>query len=166
METFFSSGVRPDHFDNHHHVAYRHPTLLRLFLGLARQHSGPARPPLVANLDPTDILRGTSKDRADWFGENAPRMLGESNAWHPDRLYASFHGERATLPTLLAILEALPPGSSEIICHPGRVHDLLRRRSGHIVQRESELAIPTSPQLREAMKRGGIDLVRYAGLSA
>lgn len=159
METLFSSGVRPDHFDNYHHVAYRHPTLLRLFLGLARQHGCPARPPLVANLDPADILRGASKNRADWFGENAPRMLGESNAHHPDRRHASFHGERATLP-------ALPPGRSEIMCHPGQAKGGLRRRGGHIVQRESELAIPASPQVREALKLGGIDLVRYAGLSA
>ncbi|MGA2819429.1 MAG: carbohydrate deacetylase [Anaerolineales bacterium] len=166
VESLFSAGVRPDHFDSHHHVAYLHPTLLRLFLGLARQYGCPVRPPLVADLDHTDILRGIPKDQANWFAENAPRMLCESKAQHPDRLYASFYGQRATLPALLAILEALPPGSSEIMCHPGQVDDLLRRGSSYIAQRESELAILTSPQVREAVKRDGIQLVRYAGLSA
>jgi predicted glycoside hydrolase/deacetylase ChbG (UPF0249 family) len=165
VECLVSTGLHPDHLDSHHHVAFLHPVLLRLFLELAREHPCAVRPLLVADLAWTSILRSIPKPQVEWFQKNAPRMVSESMVPHPGRLYTSFFGERATLPVLLSLLKSLPSGTSEIMCHPGLVDDGLVQSSSYAVQPAAELAVLTSPQVREAVQQSGIQLIGYAELS-
>lgn len=63
----------------------------------------------------------------------------------------------------LAIHEQLPEGTSELMCHAGRVDNALRACGDrHIDQREKELAILLDPTVRESIQRLGIELVNFS----
>jgi predicted glycoside hydrolase/deacetylase ChbG (UPF0249 family) len=66
---------------------------------------------------------------------------------------------------LVALIGALPPGSTEFMCHPGRCREPLRHARTRLKEsRERELEALLSSQAREAMARHGVELVNYAGL--
>jgi hopanoid biosynthesis associated protein HpnK len=60
------------------------------------------------------------------------------------------------------ILDSLPPGTWEFVCHPGYVDDDLERAHTRLLQaREQELAVLTSASAREALQRTGVELISY-----
>jgi predicted glycoside hydrolase/deacetylase ChbG (UPF0249 family) len=63
------------------------------------------------------------------------------------------------------LLEALPEGSTELMCHPGHCGPALRAAPTRLKQsRERELAALVSAEARAAIGRHGIQLVRYTEL--
>jgi predicted glycoside hydrolase/deacetylase ChbG (UPF0249 family) len=63
---------------------------------------------------------------------------------------------------LVKLLEALPEGSTELMCHPGRCGAALRAAPTRLKEsRERELAALISPEARAAVDRLGIRLARY-----
>jgi predicted glycoside hydrolase/deacetylase ChbG (UPF0249 family) len=83
---------------------------------------------------------------------------------HPDRFISSFFGEKSlTLRTLLQILDTLPPGTSELMCHPGYDEPALAA-SSYRQERETELALLTEPAVRDRVKHLGIELATYGTL--
>ena len=66
---------------------------------------------------------------------------------------------------LLALLAALPPGVSELYCHPseGVAPAMAPYQQGY--DHAGELAALTSARVREAVRAGGVELVSYAELA-
>jgi hopanoid biosynthesis associated protein HpnK len=63
------------------------------------------------------------------------------------------------------ILRGCDDGINEVMCHPGFVDDDLRRTPTRLLaQRQRELDLLTSSELREAIRRAGITLVSYKDL--
>jgi predicted glycoside hydrolase/deacetylase ChbG (UPF0249 family) len=75
-----------------------------------------------------------------------------------------FFDAGATQDSLLALLRALPEGTTELMCHPAVVDDELRTTSGYALPRARELAVLTSAAAREAVRARGIALVGFAAL--
>jgi predicted glycoside hydrolase/deacetylase ChbG (UPF0249 family) len=68
---------------------------------------------------------------------------------------------------LVELLGAIPPGSTELMCHPGRCGEALRHARTRLKEsREHELAALLAPQVREAVERNGIELVNYPRLNS
>jgi predicted glycoside hydrolase/deacetylase ChbG (UPF0249 family) len=66
---------------------------------------------------------------------------------------------------LLGLLQSLPQGSTELMCHPGRCGDALRRAPTRLKEsRQAELEALTAPEVREAIQRAGIELGNYGSL--
>jgi hopanoid biosynthesis associated protein HpnK len=66
---------------------------------------------------------------------------------------------------LLRILQALPEGTWELVCHPGYSDDDLRAAGTRLTQsREIELAALTSAETKDALARQNIELISYAEL--
>jgi predicted glycoside hydrolase/deacetylase ChbG (UPF0249 family) len=66
---------------------------------------------------------------------------------------------------LVELIGAIPQGSTELMCHPGRCREPLRNARTRLKEsRERELAALLSSQAREALERHGVELVNYAGL--
>lgn len=133
------TGRLPTHFDSHHH-SHRIPAVLEALIVLARETGLPIRNPSP---------------------EGAARLQAAGVAT-TDRFVERFFGSEATLETLLEILDDLPPGTTELMCHPARVDDDLRRHSSYLDDRERELAVLTSPEAREAVASRGIRLATFA----
>jgi predicted glycoside hydrolase/deacetylase ChbG (UPF0249 family) len=66
---------------------------------------------------------------------------------------------------LLKLLETLPPGSTELMCHPGHCGPALRAARTRLKEsRERELAALVAAEVRSAVERLDIRLVRYLEL--
>ena len=85
---------------------------------------------------------------------------------HPDWLVElPAHGARLDAPGLLRLLDRLPEGTSELVVHVGHVDDTLARADKYTWQRERELAVLTSPEVRERLQRGDFALVHFGVLA-
>jgi hypothetical protein len=81
-----------------------------------------------------------------------------------DVFVEDFFGSEAELEVLLEILTQLAPGVTELMCHPGRVDEALRRDSSYVDERERELAILTHPEAIRAIQQGNITLTHFGEL--
>jgi len=70
--------------------------------------------------------------------------------------------EQLPIENLITILRNLPDGISEIMCHPGIVTPDLK--SSYSKERESELKILTSDQIKQEINRLGIKLISWKGV--
>ena len=63
---------------------------------------------------------------------------------------------------LVKLIQALPEGSTELMCHPGRCTEELRSARTRLKQsREEELEALTAPETRRALETNGVNLVNY-----
>jgi predicted glycoside hydrolase/deacetylase ChbG (UPF0249 family) len=66
---------------------------------------------------------------------------------------------------LVELLGLIPPGTTELMCHPGRCGAALQQARTRLKEsRERELEALVSPEVRKALSRNGIELVNYRGL--
>jgi predicted glycoside hydrolase/deacetylase ChbG (UPF0249 family) len=66
---------------------------------------------------------------------------------------------------LVALIRALPEGSTELMCHPGRATGELQRARTRLKEsREQELAALIAPETRRALAESGVELVNYRTL--
>jgi predicted glycoside hydrolase/deacetylase ChbG (UPF0249 family) len=167
LELVLALGGRVDHLDSHHHATYLHPTLLEIMLNLAREYRLPVRNPVprgglraavAAGLAPP----GTTPEAADGLEAAIRSQLAATGTPHPDTFVASFYGPGVGREQFLAILDDLPVGVSEVMCHPGH-HDK-NLASTYNAQREQELAVLTDPHMRDRIDELGIALITFGEL--
>ena len=132
----------PSHLDSHHHAA-RHPGVAPVFAAVARERSLAVR---AAN----------DEDR---------RALREAGVRTPDRFFGGFYGPDASFATLEGILASLDDGVSELMCHPARVDDALRRGSRYAEERDLEREILCDAKLPALVRSLGIELVGFDRLA-
>jgi len=83
---------------------------------------------------------------------------------YPDHFIGTFFGRRALrLDKLLCLLESLPEGISELMCHPG-YNDPALASSTYRRERELELGLLTHPAVRQRLVELGIQLVAFGAL--
>jgi chitin disaccharide deacetylase len=128
----------PTHLDSHHHAAL-HPSIAPVFAAVARGMSLPVRA----------------------SSEEARRALRAAGVRTPDRFFDGFHAEGVSFETLERILEAVPGGVSELMCHPGRVDEELKGGSTYVVEREWEIEVLCDPGIRQRVRALGIELVGF-----
>jgi len=64
-----------------------------------------------------------------------------------------------------SLIENLPDGTWELVCHPGYNDSELQRLPTRLQKsRENELAILTAPASRELLERNRIELISYRDL--
>ena len=150
----------PDHLDSHHHTSYLTPPLFGAMLELAREYGCAIRLPLadeadtgmiVSDLPPLTFLR--------------PMLLASTDVPRPDRFETRFYDEHATLAMLHGIVDTLPEGVTELMCHPGFADEQLAAISGYNRQRAAELAALTDPGLREHLRAAGVELISFRAQS-
>jgi predicted glycoside hydrolase/deacetylase ChbG (UPF0249 family) len=131
-------GRPPSHLDSHHHAAL-HASVLPVFADVASEHGLPVR---AANAISREWLR-------------------TAGLHVPDEFVESFYGGGATRENLVAIIEGLRDGVSELMCHPGHPDDQLRRVSDYADEREREVQILCDPEIPNLLDRYGIELIGF-----
>lgn len=124
-------GRNPTHIDSHQHVHLREP-VRSIVETCAHELSVPVR-----RCDPRIGYCG------DFYGQDA------DGSPIPGRI---------SVDGLVGILEALPPGVTELCCHPATGGDLETMYSAERVQ---ELEVLCDPRIREAIERLGIKLCSF-----
>jgi len=166
-------GRPPDHLDSHQHLGCLQPDVFAAMLALADAADIPVRDPRDF-LDPCRLERLLQRIGRENRGagprfedfKNLPETLSAlcrrlPRYRSPDAFRYEFYGSGARLEVLLGILDGLPQGVTELMCHPGyadAVEDTYRE------PRERELAILQDPLLLEAIRARGIVLTSFAVL--
>ena len=114
-------GRDPTHFDSHHHSHREVPAVFDAILAVAWETGLPVRSASAAMA-------------AQLKREGVPT---------PDHLVEDFYADGATLNDLIGIVEDLPVGTSELMCHPAVVDAELRSTSGYAEPRTRELDVLT-----------------------
>jgi chitin disaccharide deacetylase len=156
------AGLQLAHLDSHHHV-HALPSVMRIVVRLAKEYQIPrVRVPLDSPWRPGagPSNRFLGKTALCWLASHNMRMVREAGLSACDRMVGLFESGALTEERLLNMLDELPDGVSELLCHPGRVDQACRERYGHWnFQWEDELRALTSPLVRERLLANGIQLV-------
>jgi predicted glycoside hydrolase/deacetylase ChbG (UPF0249 family) len=163
------AGIRPTHLDTHKHT-HLAPPVLDAVARLGEEFDIPwVRRPFDF---PLNARRGAVP--------GATRLAGAALGLLRRRFHRVLekHGRRTTdhfagfqitgrfrTAELVDLLDAVPDGSTELMCHPGRCGEALRHARTRLKEsREHELEALVAPEVRQALERNGIELVNYAGL--
>jgi predicted glycoside hydrolase/deacetylase ChbG (UPF0249 family) len=171
IERMLQAGIQPSHFDTHKH-AHMFPAVLRPLLRAARSHDVLAvRNPFgqVWPLPLSSLLR----TRQVWKRFAQLNVLRNFSARF--RRDVEAHGLRTTdgslgvlvtgvldLKLFTAIIQNLPDGTWEFVCHPGYNDAALDQVRTRLRQsRQQELQLLTSPEAKELLRREQIELISY-----
>lgn len=154
-----ATGQAPTHLDSHHHASYFSEILFAIMLELADEYGLAIRWPLAPPAN-----QGFPPELADKVQEFLPRLAAEYRPRRPDHFVSAFYDEGATREGLLAILEALVEGATEIMTHPGYCDDELLRVTTYAAQRQAELKILTDPEVVGLVRGKGVALITFADL--
>ena len=155
------SGVKVSHFDCHKH-AHMFPAVLKPVLRAARGRSVPAvrNPfgpllPLPARPHPGESKlwrRVLELGALRSFAANFKKEVQRQGLRAPDGSVGVLDTGTLDLDSFLVIIDNLPEGTWEFVCHPGyNDQELDQVRTRLRQSRETELAVLTSPGARAAL---------------
>lgn len=167
VEKILDAGVKPTHLDTHKHT-HLLPPVLEAVARLSRRYGIPwvRRPfdyPMSAGGVP--IGRRLLSRSLDFLRRRFHRVLSSHGCKTTD-YFAGFQltGHLRTR-ELVALLEQLPPGSTEFMTHPGFCTEELQSARTRLKEsRRRELDALTDELTRTAVSRLGIRLVSYRDL--
>lgn len=170
FEAFARTGLPLDHVNAHCHM-HLHPRVLAAILRVGQEFGlaavrVPREPPLrswrAARRAPVRRLTA-SLGLAPWLGR-LRRRLAEAGVRSNDWVFGRTDTGRMAEDLLLGFVRELPPGVTEIYCHPATrpVPELGRSRPGE--GPEAEFRALTSPRVTEALGRTGAERIAFTDI--
>jgi predicted glycoside hydrolase/deacetylase ChbG (UPF0249 family) len=163
------AGRLPDHLDCHHFV-HLYPPFFQVYAELAARFHLPLRIPFPPETEfeqaarTLPFLEGFPRDLVRGMIVTNSALVKARRLAHPDRFISTFFGRGAlTLEALFGLLETLPGGVTELMCHPG-YDDPALAASSYRAEREIELHLLTHPAVQDRVKALGIELVTFSAL--
>jgi predicted glycoside hydrolase/deacetylase ChbG (UPF0249 family) len=162
VQRILGAGIQPTHLDTH-----KHTHLLPQVLDAVARISQDFRIPWVRK--PFDFAG--QPGGVGWKNQLMAMRRGAFQRVLTGRGCRStdwFSGFRVTgaydAEALVALIHALPEGSTEFMCHPGVLTDELRAAPTRLKEsRAAELRALTSPAVRAALQESGVTLANYRG---
>jgi len=168
------AGIEPTHLDGHKHV-HMLPGLFEIALRLARKHG--IRAIRVAHEESTlrSVLSSAGEQKAAAIFKQGVLARG-LKLLAPDARAMADHAGIATADFFCGIaqtgvltregveklLESLPEGTTELMCHPGYADEELTRTGTRLQEsRQTELQILTAGSIRKLVATRGIRLISY-----
>ena len=169
VRKILDTGIRPTHLDTHKHTHLAPPVLDAVArLGEEFDIRWVRRPfdfPLNALRGAVPRLKRLTSDALGLMRRRFHRVLSRHGCRTTDHFAGFQITGRFRTSELVELLGALPEGSTELMCHPGRCGpDLRKARTRLKESREEELRALVAPETRAALERHGIELVDYARL--
>lgn len=162
IERLRATGLRITHLDGHQH-AHVLPGIWQPVVETARQAGvGPVRIPLES---PARIAWRPMAALAQILLAASYRVASHDAAppAHTNHFRGfALTGRRDFTARLLALLDSLEPGTTELMVHPGYPDAGLAGWVGYASGREHELAALTSAAVRARLLRGDIELIGFA----
>ena len=169
------AGVTPTHLDGHKHV-HMLPGLFDVALRLARRHGIGAiriaheesklRAVLSAGQERSAkvlLVQGIQARGLKLLVRDAREMAERAGIAAADYFCGIAQTGVMTREGMERLLEVLPDGTTEFMCHPGCVDEELRTSATRLKEsRQQELEILTDPGIRKLVATKGIRLINYA----
>lgn len=158
-----AEGIPVTHLDSHRHT-HALPVIRHAVARVAARHNLPLRRPVESHRRfPNDLPSQLHRGVIAWSWRVT--SIGAAPTRAPDHFIGvSMQGGERFGAQLAAVLDALPPGSIELMVHPGRIDDALKSVDGYTWQRELELAALCSDVVRERLGRGDIARIGFSAL--
>ena len=166
VRRILDAGIHLTHLDTHKHT-HLAPPVLAVVARIAEEFSIPwVRQPFDL---PITAARGTAPrgKRATSSGltfvrGRFQRVLARAHCRTTDHFAGFQITGRFRTRELVALIQGLPEGSTELMCHPGRcTPELEGARTRLKESREEELAALTAPETRRAIEEWRVELVNY-----
>jgi predicted glycoside hydrolase/deacetylase ChbG (UPF0249 family) len=157
-----AAGVRVTHIDSHRHV-HALPGVWASVVATARAHAVAfVRVPLERGMGRAWVKRWTIG--AAWrVAAGGGRSVTVPR--HADRFYGiGLQDDPRFLNRLLALIDRVAPGVTELMVHPGRPDRALAAWDGYVAPRAVELAALTSSAARERLRRGDVCLTHFGAV--
>ncbi len=169
-----NSGIEPTHLDGHRHVQML-PGLFEIALRLAKRHGIAAirisheesslRAALSAGAKQkgTVVMRqGVQARGLKLLGRDAHEKAERAGIATADYFCGIAQTGELTREGVLRLLEILPEGTTELMCHPGYVDAELAKSATRLqASRQTELKILTDTDIRNLVASQGIRLIDY-----
>jgi chitin disaccharide deacetylase len=172
------AGIEPTHLDGHKHV-HMLPGLFEIALRLAKRHgiaairvsheasslraalsTGEARGAVV-------LKQGVQARGLKLLARDAREQAERAGVSTADYFCGIAQTGELTKEGVERLLQSLPEGTTELMCHPGYADDALRKTTTRLqASREKELEILTDPKIRNLVASQGIRLIDYAFLAS
>lgn len=171
IDKIASEGIQPTHLDTHKHT-HLAPPVLEAMLRVAGRFG------IRWIRRPFDLPLTAAGKGGPWKAKIAARAVRPLGNRFQQKVWAAglsasgaFAGFQMTgryrSAQLAALIQALPDGLTEFMCHPGRCDDELRAMPTRLTEsREQELAALTSGEVLEAVREAGVELTSFAAESA
>ena len=150
IQRALSLGIDVTHLDSHMFILHgRRADFQRLYLRLAREYSLP--------------LRAASRILMHWAGfHSVPEQADRLGILHPDHFAVLSRSRPSRAPAMwTALIRGLPPGLTEIACHPAYVIAEPRHVMQDYPSREADFHFLTSQTARETIADAGVQLIGY-----
>jgi chitin disaccharide deacetylase len=161
---FAATGLTLDHVNAHKHF-HLHPTIASAILRAGKRHGMRA---MRAPIEPPGVIAAI---------EGRPRRAGIEHLWAkvlrrrlrgaglivPDQVFGLAWSGTLTAPRLLGLLDALPPGLTEIYAHPA-LGPYAGGAPGYLYA--EELAALTDPLAKAAIIRKDVQTGRFADIAS
>jgi len=179
INKIFRAGISPTHLDGHKHVHVL-PGVSEIVIGLAQEFSiESVRCPQEEARGLVRLLRvGRDSGIAaakqylvgrvvSGFARLFKEKLAEAGLLFPEHFYGLTQTGFLDARSVHGILERLPEGVSELMCHPGYLDfHLVEAGTRLLAQREVEIRALTAPQVRKLVAERGIQLISYREAAA
>lgn len=169
IERIFDAGIRPLHLDTHKHT-HLLPPVLDAVARLSAEFGIPwvRRPFDFGTAHPNVPAKVRIVNRGLQFMRPRFRSVLDRGGCRTTDHFTGFQiTGRISAPELAALVRTLPLGVTELMCHPGRLTEELRRARTRLKEsREMELAALTAPEVKAALQDAGVVLSGYRGLQA
>jgi predicted glycoside hydrolase/deacetylase ChbG (UPF0249 family) len=153
------AGLEVSHLDSHQHV-HLHPSLLPVTFRVARRFGIRA----LRAAPSVDALVGLRPAVLALFAHRAARRALQEGMKVPDAVLGLAETGGLSEERLLRVLDRLPTGTSELVCHPGAGDAAIGTAYGWHFHWDDEARALTSARVRESLERHGVRLVRYRDL--
>jgi len=173
IEKVRRAGIRPSHLDGHKHVQML-PGLFAIALRLAKKFAIDAvrvsheastlRAALTGDgaSTSTTIKQGVQARGLKFLARDAREMAERSGISSTDFFCGIAQTGVLTKKGVLRLLESLPEGTTELMCHPGYADEQLRGTATRLQKsRQTELEILTDKDIRKSIAALGIRLINY-----
>jgi chitin disaccharide deacetylase len=167
IEAVLTAGVRVWHINGHLNL-HLHPRLAPLVVDLAREYGIPALRSAAEDWRATLALApGKPLAKAAlgcifaMLSRRARRVAGEAGLFMNDHLFGLTHPGRVTEAYLLGLIPVLKPGLTEVCSHPALGGDPALDQAAPGYLRMAEFKALTSPRVREALQREGIEVTTF-----
>src|SRR6267378_1609476 len=165
IDRMIEVGISPTHLDSHRHI-HAHPALWAAVHEAASSRS-------ISNVRvPTEPLWTNARDWRATLKKTGLLMCARISRHRYKHNAAvqffglSLQGGRSFAARLFALIPKLPLGTTELMTHPGYADRALSEYDGYTWQREEELRVLCSKELRDLVQRNGIELARFGDPTA
>ncbi len=168
LERARALGVPLTHFDSHQHLHVL-PGILDIVISLA-QKAGitklrlPAEDVFFTGGYGAPLARHIAKSGLTFCARLASGRMARAGLLSPDHFFGMLAGGHMVERNFLAVLAALPEGTSEIMVHPGRNRKVLEAVYHWGYHWEDELAAVTSEEGRRFLEQNQIKLISFKEL--